>query len=317
MYDIVALGECLIDFAPMGKNDQGMPMFAQNPGGAPANVLAMYKKLGGSAAFIGKVGQDDFGDFLADTLRSAGIDCTGLLRDDEIPTTLAFVQLDAAGDRSFTFYRKPGADIRLTEDELPDTLLAGCRTFHFGSVSLTDEPCRSATLSAATRAKAAGATISYDPNYRPFLWPDEAKAKAEMLAALPLANLVKVSEEEMVLLTSETDLAKGAAILAAQGASLVVITRGALGCYYHTASCCGAVPTFAIDAVDTTGSGDAFWGNLLYELAEIPLAALAALPQETLHAIMARSNTAGTLTATKKGAIPAMPSKSEIEAICP
>ena len=191
MFDIVALGESLIDFTPSGENSQGMALFARNPGGAPANVLAMAAKLGGKTAFIGKVGDDAFGAFLKKTMEDAGVDVRGLRMTREYPTTLAFVQLTPEGDRSFTFYRKPGADVMLAPAEVDRALLRDCRIFHFGSVSLTDEPCRTATLEAAREAKAAGAMISYDPNYRPFLWDSAERAREALLAALPLADIVK------------------------------------------------------------------------------------------------------------------------------
>ena len=231
MFDIVALGESLIDFTPSGENSQGMALFARNPGGAPANVLAMAAKLGGKTAFIGKVGDDAFGAFLKKTMEDAGVDVRGLRMTREYPTTLAFVQLTPEGDRSFTFYRKPGADVMLAPAEVDRALLRDCRIFHFGSVSLTDEPCRTATLEAAREAKAAGAMISYDPNYRPFLWDSAERAREALLAALPLADIVKVSEEEMELLTGEVQLAAGADALASRGAALVlVMLRRAAGC---------------------------------------------------------------------------------------
>lgn len=226
MFDIVALGESLIDFTPSGENSQGMALFARNPGGAPANVLAMAAKLGGKTAFIGKVGDDAFGAFLKKTMEDAGVDVRGLRMTREYPTTLAFVQLTPEGDRSFTFYRKPSADVMLAPAEVDRALLRDCRIFHFGSVSLTDEPCRTATLEAAREAKAAGAMISYDPNYRPFLWDSAERAREALLAALPLADIVKVSEEEMELLTGEVQLAAGADALASRGAALVLVTLG-------------------------------------------------------------------------------------------
>ena len=236
MFDIVALGESLIDFTPSGENSQGMALFARNPGGAPANVLAMAAKLGGKTAFIGKVGDDAFGAFLKKTMEDAGVDVRGLRMTREYPTTLAFVQLTPEGDRSFTFYRKPGADVMLAPAEVDRALLRDCRIFHFGSVSLTDEPCRTATLEAAREAKAAGAMISYDPNYRPFLWDSAERAREALLAALPLADIVKVSEEEMELLTGEVQLAAGADALASRGAALVLVTLGPRGAYYRAAA---------------------------------------------------------------------------------
>lgn len=313
MYDVVALGESLIDFTPAGKNQLGMQLFSQNPGGAPANVLAMNAKLGGKTAFIGKVGADDFGRFLQETMQAAGIDCTGLCKDEEIPTTLAFVQLDEKGDRSFTFYRKPGADVRLRFEEVLMQLVTGCRIFHFGSVSLTDEPCRSATLRAAQAAKQAGAIISYDPNYRPFLWPNADAAKTEILKALPLADLLKVSEEEMELLTGEKDFAKGAAMLAGQGPAVVVVTLGPKGAYYHTPMGDSAVATYDVKTVDTTGAGDAFWGALLAEIKGRTRETLKTMSAQEWQTAVMIANAAGSMTTREKGAIPAMPTREDIE----
>ena len=286
MYDIVALGESLIDFTPAGINEMGMPLFSQNPGGAPANVLAMASKLGRSTAFVGKVGRDAFGRFLQEHMEKAGIDCSALRRDDRVPTTLAFVQLDEYGDRSFSFYRDPGADVMLRPEEVDDTLLEGCRIFHFGSVSLTKEPCR-----------AAGALISYDPNYRPFLWPSVEAARRALCAALELTDILKVSEEEMCLLTGESTLPGGAEKLQAMGPFAVFITRGKEGAYFRAPSGEGALPAFPVNAVDTTGAGDAFWGALLAQIPGRGRTALEAL----------------TLTTTAKGAIPAMPDSAAIQ----
>lgn len=314
MYDIVALGEALIDFTPSGVNDMGMQLFARNPGGAPANVLAMNAKLGGKTAFIGKVGKDDFGRFLKDTMRNAGIDVSGVLESGEVNTTLAFVHLKENGDRSFSFYRKPGADVLLRAEEVDARLVTHCRVFHFGSVSLTDEPCRSATLTAAAMAKEAGALISYDPNYRPLLWDSEAHAKAEMRKGLRLADIIKVSEEEMVLLTSERDLTAGAAALAGSHAALVLVTLGPKGAFYYTEGCSGLLPAYDVKTVDTTGAGDAFLGALLYCIGGKNLAEIKAMTSSEWARCIAFCNAAGSLTTAKKGAIPAMPTLAEIEA---
>lgn len=313
MYDVAAIGESLIDFTPAGTNELGMQLFSRNPGGAPANVLAMYAKLGGQTAFIGKVGDDAFGRFLTDTMKSAGIDVSEVRTDNEIPTTLAFVQLDENGDRSFSFYRKPGADVMLTREELPHDLLKSCKIFHFGSVSLTDEPCRSATLEAVKLAKQAGAIISYDPNYRPLLWKDKARAVKEMSDALVYADILKVSEEELTLLTGEHDLQAGAQKLVQSGASVVLITLGAKGAFYYTPSCHGILRTYDVKTVDTTGAGDAFLGALLWCLSGKSLAQLQTLEQSDWESIVAFANAAGSLTTTSKGAIPAMPDKQQIE----
>ena len=314
MYDIVALGESLIDFTPAGINEMGMPLFSQNPGGAPANVLAMASKLGRSTAFVGKVGRDAFGRFLQEHMEKAGIDCSALRRDDRVPTTLAFVQLDEYGDRSFSFYRDPGADVMLRPEEVDDTLLEGCRIFHFGSFSLTKERCRGTTLWAARRAREAGALISYDPNYRPFLWPSVEAARRALCAALELTDILKVSEEEMCLLTGESTLPSGAEKLQAMGPSAVFITRGKEGAYFRTPSGEGALPAFPVNAVDTTGAGDAFWGALLAQIPGRGRTALEALTLEEWVSATRVANAAGGLTTTAKGAIPAMPDSAAIQA---
>ena len=313
MFDVIAIGESLIDFTPNGMNDMGMQLFACNPGGAPANVLAMNAKLGGRTAFIGKVGNDDFGRFLQKTMRDANINISSLLLTNEVPTTLAFVQLTPEGDRSFSFYRKPGADIMLRADEVNNTLLQDCRIFHFGSVSLTDEPCRAATIQSVIKAKAAGAMISYDPHYRPFLWDDEKSAVREMIDAMQYVDILKVSDEEMTLLTDETDMEEGSRKLANYGPRFVFVTLGANGAYYFTPSGSEIVNTCSVDTLDTTGAGDAFLGALLHCIKGRNLDQLNMITQEEWKQIVAFANAAGALTTTKKGAINAMPSEKQIK----
>ncbi len=310
MSGLVCLGEILIDFTPCGKNSQGMALFAQNPGGAPANVLAMNAKLGGRSAFIGKVGADAFGTFLKQTLESLRIDTTGLVTNPEIPTTLAFVQLDAHGDRSFTFYRKPGADLRLTWEDVCKERIAQCDIFHFGSLSLTDEPCRSATLNALRYAKSLDKTISFDPNYRPLLWQDLSTARHWMTTGLREADIVKVSEEEMTLLTGETDPETGSLRLLEMGPQIVLVTLGADGSYYRNAAGHGRIPACKVHTVDTTGAGDAFMGAMLWQLNTIPKNELA---NTVLSPLVTFANAAGGLTTTKPGAIPALPTLADIQ----
>jgi fructokinase len=314
MFDIVALGESLIDFTPEGKNGLGMQLFARNPGGAPANVLAMAAKLGASAAFIGMVGDDDFGHFLRLYMSQAGIDVSGLKMTAEVRTTLAFVQLSAEGDRSFTFYRRPGADICLRPEDADDRLLSGCGIFHFGSVSLTDEPCRSATLESARRAKECGAVISFDPNYRPPLWGGIEAARREILGALPLADIIKVSGEELELVTGQSDPAAGSQALMKYGARLVLVTLGEGGAYYRSPRAAGHVPAPQVDAVDTTGAGDAFTGALLYRLRGLGTEGIAALSAAQLEGCVRFACAAGSLTTLGHGAIPAMPGREKIDA---
>lgn len=309
--DVVALGEILIDFTPSGVNEQGIALFARNPGGAPANVLAMNAKLGGSSAFIGKVGDDAFGAYLKGVLQSHGIDTRGMATDDEIPTTLAFVQLDAQGDRSFAFYRKPGADLRLNAVEVRKDLIDGCKIFHFGSLSLTEEPCRSATLEAVRYARAQGKIISFDPNYRPGLWQDPQTAKGWMACGVGYADILKVSEEEMALLTGETDPETGSLSLLEMGPKAVFVTMGEHGCYYRNAAGHGLQPAYKVQAVDTTGAGDAFMGAMLWQLKGCPREEIGTL---ALGKPAAFANAAGSLTTIRSGAIPALPTLAEIRA---
>lgn len=311
MYHITALGEVLIDFTPGGTTADGIMLYQRNPGGAPANVLAMASRLGCSTAFIGKVGSDSFGDYLRDVLSSKGIDVSGLVVDAHVPTTLAFVDIDAKGDRSFSFYRKPGADMMLQASEVSFARIAESQIFHFGSLSLVEGPCREATEMATAQARKAGLVVSYDPNYRPLLWPSPEAARTAILRAVPWANVLKVSEEEATLLTRETALPQAAEALAGMGPKCVLITCGRQGVYAHTPSMRGHIPAFAVQAVDTTGAGDAFMGTVLARLA------LASMLPENLdaehwHETLEMACAAGSLAATRKGAINAMPDAEAI-----
>lgn len=312
-FDVLAVGEILIDFTPGGKNADGAELFARNPGGAPANVLAMHAKLGGRTAFVGKVGADGFGSFLRSVLEGQGIDTAGLAVDPEIPTTLAFVHLDEKGDRSFSFCRKPGADIMLRAEEIPVGHIEKCGIFHFGSVSLTDEPARGAVLGAAQRAKNMGKLVSFDPNYRPALWKCEEDAKKQMLAGTRLCDVLKVSGEEMTLLTGETGLSAGAEKLLSLGPKLVLVSLGADGAYFKTAAACGRLHAYDVHTVDTTGAGDAFLGAILYRLRGKSADELGSMSVNELCDIVSYGNAAGSLTTTRGGAIPALPTHEEIE----
>ncbi|MCL2368023.1 MAG: carbohydrate kinase, partial [Oscillospiraceae bacterium] len=265
MFDVVALGELLIDFTYAGVSASGNGLFEQNPGGAPANVLAACAALGMRTAFIGKVGADMHGRLLKETLAARGIDVSNLIEDPDTFTTLAFVKLTDA-ERSFSFARKPGADTRLDASELDVSILEGTRVFHFGSISLTDEPVRSATMRALEIAKGAGALISYDPNYRASLWECEEVAIRRMRSVLPLVDLIKISDEETALLTGETDPEKAADVLLGQGIKCAVVTLGSSGALAKTARGSVQIPACACVPVDTTGAGDCFWGSFLYAL---------------------------------------------------
>lgn len=311
MIELLGLGELLIDFTPNGENEQGMALYARNPGGSIPNMLAMYQKLGGKAAFVGKVGPDAFGDFLIEALAQTGVDTNHILRDQKVLTTLAIVSLLKNGDRAFHFYRKPGADIMLEKGELPLSFIKSARRFHFAGVSLTDEPAREATLYAARQMKESGVFISFDCNYRESLWESEEEARQVLQDALPLCDLVKVSQEELTLLSSEEDLKKGAEYILSKGPKAVLVSQGEVGSNVYTENLHIFKPAFLVDAVDTTGSGDAFLGAILFELHALdkPLLQVTTLEWERL---LDFGNAAGGLTATRRGGIPALPLREEI-----
>ena len=310
MYDVTALGEVLIDFTEAGTSENGMSLFERNPGGAPANVLVALEHLGHDTAFIGKVGTDMHGVFLREVLEGERIDCTGLVSDPDCFTTLAFVGLSPAGERTFSFARKPGADTQLAPEELAREVIASSKVFHVGSLSLTDEPARSATHAAIKLAREAGCTLSYDPNYRANLWPDADTAVAQMKAPLGLVDILKLSDEELPLLTGTTDCAAGTAALAAQGVKLIFVTLGPDGVFYRLGEKTGHVPGVRCTVGDTNGAGDTFFGAALSKLCKEDLAALT---PETLEPILAFANKAASITTSRHGAIPAMPTLAEVE----
>lgn len=312
MSNITAIGELLIDFTPSGKNERGVQLFAENPDGAPANVLAMAARLGGKTAFIGKVGRDAFGDFLRGVLIQNGIDGSGLVADGSVPTTLAFVQLDENGDRSFTFYRNPGADRMLSAQEIKLTLIDDCRVFHFGSVSMTHEPSRNTTFYAAQYAKEQGKLVSFDPNYRAMLWDSEEEALEQIKKGIAIADVLKVSEEEAQLITGDKDPASASQKLLDIGPALVLVSLGELGAYYRNHACSGYVPSYQVNTADTTGAGDAFVGVFLWKVCSMMKEELKFMPDVELRQIISFANAAGALTTTGSGAIPAMPNMEQI-----
>ena len=313
MYDVTAVGELLIDFTPAGLSGQGQPLFEQNPGGAPANVLAALSRLGRRTAFIGKVGQDFFGDYLAGVLAQAQIACDGLLRDPSCRTTLAFVHLDPNGDRSFSFYRNPGADLMLRPEEIPEATVRDCRIFHFGSVSMTGDPARGATRHALELARRAGRLVSYDPNLRLPLWSSPEDARQVILAVLDRVDVLKISEEELTFLTGLTDLEQGARWFFDRAPlQLLLITRGAKGAYGATRRAQASHPAFDVQTIDTTGAGDAFTGAVLHRLLKRGKDP-GRLTAEELESDLAYANAAGSLATTRTGAIPALPTEREIQ----
>ncbi len=311
----LCIGELLIDFVSTTPDVTlaAAPGFVKAPGGAPANVAVGIAKLGIDAGFIGKVGADAFGDFLRETLAQNRVNTDSLIADATARTTLAFVATRSDGMKDITFYRHPGADIRLSPDELDTDAIQSAALFHYGSVSLSHSPSREATLEAIKAAKTGGALLSYDANLRLMLWDDADDAKRWIWEVMPYADVVKISEEEWEFIMGDVSFATGAKrILEQQGASLVVITLGEKGCYYTNGSAEGAVDGFAAKVVDTLGAGDAFVAAMLSQLLQHEN--LHSLDTSQLNAIMRYANAAGALATQKVGVIPALPTAAEIEA---
>ena len=316
--DIIALGELLIDLTQNGT-ENGVRQFAAFPGGAPANVAVAAVRLGATAGFIGKVGADVFGGDLRRMLEENGVSADSLYETAESPTTLAVVSVDETGERDFSFYRSPGADTLLTAEETLDALQACAtpiRMLHIGSLSLTDEPSRGAAMTALRFAKAAGIPVSYDPNYRQRLWSSEEEAVKRMTEPMPFVDVLKVSEEEMFLLTGTHDLRMGSLELGSLGPKLILITMGAKGAYYRWGIHTGEVPGYAVTVADSNGAGDAFLGALLSRLVKRP-EPLKNLSPEELEKIVSFANAAAALTCSKPGAIPALPTAEEVQKVFP
>ncbi len=313
--DVTALGEVLIDFTQYGVSDQGNKTFEANPGGAPANVLAMLRKLDKKVAFLGKVGNDQFGHMLKKTLEDAGIDVTGLKMDKKIPTTLALVHTLPGGDRDFSFYRKPGADIMLSVEDLEEDLIKKARIFHFGTLSLTSEPVRSATLRALEVAEEAGCLISFDPNLRAPLWDSLEDAKKAIEFGLFHANIVKIADNEIDFLLGTQDFDKAAAILHEQYPNILVlnITEGPNGSNSYTNGFHVYEPACTLGGtIETTGAGDTFCACVLNYVLDHGTKELG---EKDLHDMLHYANTAAYLVTTKKGAIRSMPTPEEVAAI--
>lgn len=312
MYDICALGELLIDFTPAGVSAEGKPLFEQNPGGAPANVAACVARLGKSAAYIGKVGSDAFGKSLINTLSSFGVEVKGVKTTAFYPTTLAFVTLDENGERSFNFFRNNTADLRLTPGEVDMSLIDEAQVFCFGSVSMTGEPCCSATLAAAEYAKNAGKVVCFDPNVRLALWENEVVARDSCLRALQYTDILKLSLEELSFLTQGMSLHDGAlTLLKRHNLDAVVVTRGEKGAYALTLSYELSVPAYQVKTIDTTGAGDAFLGGFLYRML-----AFGKRPEKLSNAEMMLSldfaSAVGAMVTTRLGAMTALPTLEEV-----
>lgn len=312
MIDVTALGELLIDFTMISADGEGYPTMAAHPGGAPANFLAALAKYGKRTALLGKVGTDKFGRLLKGTLEGAGIETRGLVAADDVFTTLAFVTLDASGDREFSFSRKPGADTCIRFEELDLSLIDEARAFHFGTLSLTDEPARSTTQQAVAYAKAHGKLITYDPNLRKPLWKDLDEAKTQMLWGLQHADVVKISDEEVEFLFGLNPQDGAAHILKEFGVKLVFVTCGPDGCFFKNAQASGQVPGMSgIRVVDTTGAGDIFGGSAVYRLLETGKAP-EALEEKDLREIVSFACTAAGLSTTKHGGIQSVPDIGDV-----
>lgn len=308
---ILCLGEALIDFLQLEGGDD----FKRQAGGAPLNVACGVAKLGASAAMITMLGRDPFGDFLERTMADHHVDTKGVRRTDQANTALAFVTLDARGERTFSFYRKPCADQLLSSAHLDDALFgADLDVFHFGSISLITEPSAGATRAAAERARAAGAWVSYDPNLRERLWPDLETARRTMLDAMALADIVKVSEEEVRFLTGE-EKDDGVASLFARGPTVAVVTRGERGCSVFSLDADPVhVAGLGAEVVDTTGAGDAFVAAFLDAWVRLGINERSDITDRRLMAAALRGNAAGALATTRFGAIPSLPTRAELDA---
>lgn len=313
-FDVVALGELLIDFTENGASVQGNTLFEACPGGAPCNMLAMLRKLGKECAFIGKVGNDMFGRLLRQVILDAGIQADTLILDDEIPTTLAFVKTLPDGDREFSFYRKPGADMMLTEAELPLDLIQNAKIFHFGTLSMTHPGIRAATIRAVEYAKENGALISFDPNLRPPLWDNLELAREQIAWGLARCDILKIADNELEFMTGEQDYEKGAVILRRQYPNIQVlnVTAGAHGSYsFYADQEPVYVPGFTLGGtIETTGAGDTFCASVLSFLLEN---GITGLTPEQRKDMLRFANAAAYIVTTRKGAIRSMPEREEVE----
>lgn len=312
-YDVVALGEMLIDFTMNGHSDQGNGMFEACPGGAPCNVLAMLNKLDKKTAFIGKVGNDQFGRLLRSTIEEIGIESRGLILDEEVKTTLAFVHTFPDGDREFSFYRKPGADMMLKEDEVDYDLIRQTKIFHFGTLSMTDEPVKSATKKALEVAKEAGCLISFDPNLRPPLWDSLDRAKEMMEYGFGYCDILKISDNEIQFISGKEDYDEGIKYLQDKyRIPLILLTLGKDGSRAYYKDMRVERSGFAMKTIETTGAGDTFCGSSLNAVLE---GDFENLTEDDLGKMLTFANAAAALITTKKGAIRAMPEKADVAAL--
>lgn len=311
-YDVTALGELLIDFTMNGESGQGNPLFEANPGGAPCNVLAMLQKLGKKTAFIGKVGNDMFGNMLEERVRSTGINLDGLKKDDEVRTTLAFVRTFADGDRDFSFYRNPGADMMLREEEVDEQLIKDARIFHFGTLSMTDSVVEKATKKAIQVAKDSGCLLSFDPNLRPPLWNSLEKAKEMIAYGMSVCDILKISDNEIEFMTGTANIDEGIAKIREQyEIPLVFATLGKDGSKAYYKDMVVSVPGFVNpNTIETTGAGDTFCACALNYVLE--RGSISELSRENLMELLTFANAAASLITTRKGALCVMPERQEV-----
>ena len=312
--DVVALGELLIDFTENGISSQGNPLFEANPGGAPCNVLAMLTKLGHKTAFIGKVGNDFFGKQLEDAIKEIGINVTGLRKDDKVHTTLALVHTYPDGDRDFSFYRNPGADMMLTEEEIPEELILETRIFHFGTLSMTHEKVRRATKKAVAIAKQAGAIISFDPNIREPLWNSMYEAREQVLYGLGQCHILKISDNEIQWLTGKNDYTEAVkGIREKKDIPLILVSMGKEGSRaYYQDRMVEKAPLINENTIETTGAGDTFCACVLHYICKH---GLENLTEKNLKEMLTYANAAASIITTRKGALRVMPRPEEIEAL--
>ena len=312
-YDVVALGELLIDFTENGLSEQGNPLLEANPGGAPCNVLSMLQKLGDKTAFIGKVGNDGFGHLLTKAVQEQGIDTTGLVYDNDVHTTLALVLKKENGDRDFAFYRNPGADMNLKEEEVNESLIASSSIFHFGTLSLTDESVKMVTQKAVKAAKENGLTITFDPNLREPLWRSLEEAHEQVAWGLQQADVVKISDNEITWFTGMDNYDEGIAFLQKEypNLKLICLSMGGDGSKAVYRDIHVAYPAFLQEAtIETTGAGDTFCACMIHTVLEN---GIDHLDEEKLKEMLKFANAAASLVTTKKGALRVMPTKEEVE----
>ena len=311
-YDVLALGELLIDFTEHGVSGQGNPVLEANPGGAPCNVLAMLNRLGKRTGFIGKVGNDIFGSQLENALQEAGIDTRGLKRDEEVHTTLAFVHTREDGDREFSFYRNPGADMMLAESDLDAEMLGNCRIFHFGTLSMTHEGCREATRKAISAAKESGAILSFDPNLREPLWESLEDAREQIFYGLQHCQILKISDNEIQWLTGKEDFDEGIHVIQEKfHTPLILLSMGRAGSRAYQKGICVEEPAYVQEnTIETTGAGDTFHACILNYVLEH---GWKEFKEAELKEMLRFANAAASLITTGKGALRVMPAKEEVE----